>query len=110
MMRIVRLLRPIATLACPVRRFANIYTNISDKLKKKKLVITQVRQTDWRFANVRSFTRAQYTQAVDSLTEETANFRDSPFIILDVRDPDENRFDELPPINSVFRPMFYHRA
>ncbi len=103
MMQILRAqLKPFIASFCLCRKFSDsIYSNITPRIKKNKLVITQISQVAWEFAHIRDLTRAQYQKAVDSLDKSNNSFRNCPFVILDVRDPDENTYEPLPAKNSV---------
>ena len=84
------------------RAFANsIYSNINGRIRKTKLIISEINQVGWEFAHIRDLNRTQYNKAIESLNKMTCTFKASPFVILDVRDLDEDTYEPLPAMNSV---------
>lgn len=77
----------------------SIHSNINKRIKKNKLIISEVIQEQWEFAKVKHLSSSQYLKAIDGLGEES--FKKSPFVILDVRALDEDMYEPLPTKNSV---------
>eukprot|EP00826_Nyctotherus_ovalis_P021536 TRINITY_DN16976_c0_g1_i13.p3 TRINITY_DN16976_c0_g1~~TRINITY_DN16976_c0_g1_i13.p3 ORF type:complete len:121 (-),score=27.39 TRINITY_DN16976_c0_g1_i13:344-706(-) len=78
----------------------SIHSNIDKRIKKNKLVISEVMQEKWEFADVKHLTCKQYLKTVEGVND--GSFKASPFVVLDVRALDEDIYEPLDKKNSVF--------
>ena len=85
----------------PTLRFFSdsIYSNIDKRIKKNKIVISEIIQEDWEFANVKHLSCIQYIKAIDNLSD--GSFSKSPFVILDIRALDEDTYEPFNKNNKV---------